>query len=177
MTNYACFLRGINVGGHRKIPMADLRALVAEVTGCRDVQSYIASGKVVFSTDQDQATLKSDLRAAIQDQFGFDVPLMLLSQVALTSVMAGCPCPDAQGNLVHGFLCNAEPRLDLAGIKALKTRTETVTCVGQTVWLHAPDGVGRSKLAAKFEKLVGVEATARNLNTLRKVETMLAALS
>lgn len=157
--------------------MADLRALVAACTGCTDVKSYIASGNVIFRTSEEPVVVAEKLRGAIQDQFSLDVPLLLLSEKALALVMEECPNPDAQGNLVHAYLCSGQPQLDLAGIDALKTPTETVTVIGQTVWLHAPDGVGRSRLAAKLEKLIGVEATARNLNTLRKVQTMLAAMS
>jgi uncharacterized protein (DUF1697 family) len=63
--------------------------------------------------------------------------------------------------------------IDEAGIIALRVASESIAVKGRTVWLHAPDGVGRSKLGAKMEQMIGVEATARNLNTVRKMVEML----
>jgi len=172
MTHYVCFLRGINVGGHRKIPMADLRRLCVGVTSDTNVRSYIASGNVLMNAQHDKATLTTMLQEAIKTTFGFDVPVLLLTEDEARAVLASCPAPDAPGNLVHAYLCYDPPQLDTSGIDALRTPSEGVTVAGSTVWLHAPDGIGRSKLAAKMERLIGVEATARNLNTIRKMVDM-----
>lgn len=174
MTHYVCFLRGINVGGHRKIPMADLRRLCVGITSDPDVRSYIASGNVLMASQHDKATLIAKLQEAIKTTFGFDVPVLLLTGDEVRTLLASCPAPDTQGNLVHAYLCYDAPQLDTAGVDALRTATEVVTVTGSTVWLYAPDGIGRSKLAAKMERLIGVEATARNLNTIRKVVEMVS---
>lgn len=173
MTKYACFLRGINVGGHRKIPMADLRRLIVGKTSDICVRTYIASGNAVFAAEGSKKALAMMLRNAIQESFGFDVPVLLLHAKEMRDVLAACPWPQSQGHLAHGYLCFDAPKLDLAAVEVLRIPTETVTVIGRTVWLHAPDGVGQSKLAAKMEKLIGVGATARNLNTLRKMVDML----
>jgi len=75
-TSYAALLRGINVGGNRKIHMADLRDLFAEA-GCGDVASYIQSGNVVFTHDAGEAELTAELERRITDATGFEVPVML----------------------------------------------------------------------------------------------------
>lgn len=173
VTRWAMFLRGINVGGHRKIPMADLRTVVAEVTGDAGVKSYIASGNVVFVADQPEAHLRTALSSRIADVFGFDVPILLQSAAQMRAVLAACPCPEEKGNLAYAYLCFDDPVIDEAGVNALRVSSESVTAKGRVVWLHAPDGVGRSKLGAKLEQLIGVKATARNLNTVRKMVEML----
>jgi uncharacterized protein (DUF1697 family) len=171
-TSYVAFLRGINVGGHRKIPMADLRRLFVGKTSDPTVRTYIASGNVVFRGQGTKEDLTGLLQDGIKGAFGFDVPVLLLSADEIGAVLAGCPCAAEKGNLAHAYLCFAPPQLDKAAIAVLREPSETVTVVGRTVWLHAPDGVGRSKLAAKLERLIGVEATARNLNTVRKMVEM-----
>ena len=175
LTTYVAFLRGINVGGHRKIPMTELRKLIFAMSSDENVQTYIASGNAIFRATGDAVTMAELLRSAIQESFGFDVPVLVLTDVAMENVLKSCPFPDAIGNQAHAYLCFGAPTLNDAAIAALQAPSETVTVVGQTVWLHAPEGVGRSKLAAKLEFLIGVEATARNLNTLRKMAEMAVA--
>lgn len=173
LASYAMFLRGINVGGHRKVSMAELRALVADLTGDTGVRSYIASGNVVFRSEMVPDDLIAEIGSCIQKTFGFQVPLLLLDAATMHAVLASCPHPEVPGNLLHAYLCYDAPQLNKDGVAALKTVTEEVSVVDHTVWLYAPDGVGRSKLAAKLEGLLGVQATARNLNTVRKMMEML----
>ena len=165
MQVWTAFLRGVNVGGHRKIPMADLRAICPGT----QVRSYIASGNLIFAADGDAPGLAATLQARIAAQFGFDVPVLVLSAPALGQLLQACPFAGQAGNQVLGYLCLAPPQCDHAGIDALRAGAEQVAVTDRTVWLHAPGGIGQSKLAAKLEKLIGVPSTARNLNTLTKV--------
>ncbi len=174
VTKYAAFLRGINVGGHRKITMADLRALCMQVTSDPHPRSYIASGNLVFEAGAGKTDIARRMQGRIKDVFGFDVPVLLFTKDEIHAVLASCPCPDAQGDRAHAYLCFDAPHLDLAGVAALRGPTEAVTVVGRTIWLEAPDGVGGSRLAAKLERLIGVQTTARNLNTVRKIAAMTA---
>ncbi len=173
MPKFVAFLRGINVGGHRKIPMTDLRRISAKVTGDPDVRSYIASGNIVFAAEGQANQLASGIADGIKADLGFEVPVLVLDDATLRDVLNDCPFPRDGGKLVHGYFCFADPVVDGAAVDALKTPTEAVAVIGRTVWLHAPDGIGRSKLAAKMERLIGVEATARNLNTVIKIVEML----
>jgi len=173
MAMFVAFLRGINVGGHRKVPMAELRKLLAGISGDPNAQTYIASGNAVFAAEGRADTLAAEIAAGIKAKFDFDVPVLVLDESAMRAVLAECPCPDEKGNLAHAYLCYDDPVIDQAGVEALRVASETIIVVGRTVWLHAPDGVGRSKLAAKMEKLIGAETTARNLNTVRKMVDML----
>ena len=175
MTTWVCFLRGINVGGHRKVPMADLRQLLQDIIGDTDAQTYIASGNAVFTAVESKSQLKTRLRTAIEERFGFVVDVLLLSAQEMRDVLTSCPCPAEKGNLAHAYLCFDVPKLNKSASDALIAPSETLTVAERTIWLHAPEGIGRSKLAAKLEKLIGVAATARNLNTIRKMVEMTGA--
>ena len=173
MANFVAFLRGINVGGHRKIPMADLRRLCTGLLPDPNVRSYIASGNLLFTADGTAEEIAQRIAAGITAEFGLDVPVLVLSEAEMRAVLAGCPFPPDAGKAVHAFLCYDTPQLDHDAVETLRVSSEEVTVVDRTVWLYAPDGIGRSKLAAKLERFIGAEATARNLNTLQKMVEML----
>ena len=173
MAKWVVFLRGINVGGNRKIPMADLRRICVGITSDPDVQTYIASGNLLFTADSTADALAAAISGGIEKAFGFDVPVLVLEEPAIRAVLADCPFPHPPGNQVMGYLCYGPPVLDHDGVAALRVASEEVVIVGQTIWLCAPDGIGRSKLAARMERLIGVTATARNRNTIARMVAML----
>ncbi|MEM9786859.1 MAG: DUF1697 domain-containing protein [Pseudomonadota bacterium] len=170
---WVAFLRGINVGGHRKVPMADLRKICVDVLGARDVRTYIASGNVVFAAAGTAHDLAVSLQEGIAAALGFDVPVLVLNADAMRAVLESCPFPHDSGKAVHAFLCYDTPRIDDSVVDKFRAPTEQLVTVGRTVWLYAPEGIGRSKLAEKLD--VGVEVTARNLNTIQKMVDMLDA--
>lgn len=168
---WVALLRGVNVGGGNKVPMAQLRSL-AEGLGWGGVRSYIASGNLVFEADvADHAAL---LRAAMVAQMGVDVPVLVLPAQDVVQAFEVCPW-GAAGKLVHVFWCWDAPDVNTALRDDLIGNDEELVVEGRRVWLHAPSGVGRSKLMGKIEKVLGVQATARNLNTLRKLAEMVQA--
>jgi uncharacterized protein (DUF1697 family) len=171
MQDWVALLRGVNVGGGNKVPMADLRALAAGL-GWQKPRTFIASGNLVFAApDGDHG---ATLRAAIAARMGVDVAVFLRSGAALRRDLAACPFPDVPGNALHLFWCWSPPVIDAAAYAALKAPSETLLADGDRVWLYAPDGIGRSKLAEKLHKVVlGTDVTARNLNTLRALAGML----
>ena len=176
MTKFVAFLRGINVGGHRKLPMADLRRICSGVTGDPDVKSYIASGNLLFNADGRAEDIAVALAAGIRDDFGFDVRVLVLDEQTLRAALASCPFPIDSGKAVHGFFCFDDPVLDTAMIGLLKSQNEDVRTAGRVVWLFAPDGIGRSRLAGKMDKVIGgTDMTGRNLNTIAKMVDMLDA--
>ncbi|WP_420858189.1 DUF1697 domain-containing protein [Marivivens marinus] len=172
MTAFVALLRGVNVGGGNKVPMADLRDLCAGL-GWTGVRTYIASGNLVFAAKGDPATLAEDLRRAMVARMGVDVPIMVLPGAALHQVLDDCPIAPAAGNQLHGAFLWADPHFDDALYAQLRTPTEEIRLQGRVAWVHTPDGFGRSKLAEKLPKVLGVDFTARNLNTIRKLVEML----
>ena len=165
---WVVLLRGVNVGGANKIPMAELRTL-AEGLGWRQVKSYIASGNLVFQANA--GDLAAQLRSAMIAQMGVDVAVCVLPAQEILDAEGACPW-DVKGNLVHAFFCMETPVLDEMLRDTLIAEDEELVVQGKRVWLFAPSGVARSKLMAKMERVLGVQATARNLNTVRKLAQM-----
>lgn len=117
-------LRGINVGGHNKVPMAHLRAL-AEGLGWTNVRSYIASGNLVFEADGPAASLTSSLRDAMHKILGVDVPVLVVPGNDIKNAYEDCPWA-AAGNLVHLFWCWQDPSIDAGQLAHLKAPNEEI---------------------------------------------------
>lgn len=172
--NWVGLLRGVNVGGVT-VEMAELRRL-AEGLGWRDVQSYIASGNLVFRAPGPAEGLRAALEAALAARFGRKVPVLVLSGDDFRAVLAAHPFAPEKGNQSHVFFCWDRPAMDEGLYRALKLPEEDLRIIGGHVHLHAPGGIGRSKLAERLGKVVtGSEMTGRNLNTVRRLAEMLDA--
>ncbi len=175
MPTLIALLRGINMGGHNKLPMKELAALLTGI-GLRDVQTYIQSGNVVFRSNvKDKAALAAKISAAIAAQHGFAPQVLLLKAEELRQAMAHNPYPEAEttpAKLSLLFLTETPPQPDLKALEKLRISSERFKLVGKVFYLHAPDGFGRSKLAANAERLLGVATTGRNWNTVCKLAEM-----
>jgi uncharacterized protein (DUF1697 family) len=175
MTTLIALLRGINVGGNNKLPMKELSALLTEM-GLHDVQTYIQSGNVLFRCDpKNRVTLNAKISAEIKARFGFTPQLLLIDAAELHKAMKGNPYPEAEVDpkSLHLFFLDELPQhADLKALEAIKSDSERFKLAGKVFYLHAPEGIARSKLAARAEKLLGVTATARNWNTVCKLAEM-----
>lgn len=175
MITYVCLLRGINVGGNNKLPMKELRSLL-EVLGLENVKSYIQSGNVVFQSDRtDKATLSKEISAAIEKDHGFAPAILLLEQSELDAAMAANPFPQAvnEPKSLHLFFLEPAPAdPDLTALEELKKETEEFELINKVFYLHAPEGIGRSKLAERFGRGWKIDITARNWRTVCKIKEM-----
>lgn len=165
-------LRGINVGGHRKLPMKELSAIL-EGLGAVDVQTYIQSGNVVLTGDLSNDAISD----AIEVAKGFRPLVMLLNAADFQRIAKVNPYPEAtsEGKSLHIWFLTAPAHFDDVTAQALAKDNERFHVTERAVYLHAPDGIGRSKLAEKLERLAGVPTTARNWNTIAKLLEMLDA--
>lgn len=177
MTTLIALLRGINIGGNNPLPMKELAALLTGM-GLRDVQTYIQSGNVVFRCNlKNKAALAAKISSAIEAQHGFAPQVLLLDAAELRKAIADNPYPEAEADpksLSLLFLAEAPQHPDLKSLEAIKTDSERFKLVGKVFYLHAPEGFGRSKLAARAEKLLGVAASGRNWSTVCKLAEMVA---
>jgi len=173
MASHLALLRGINLGGRNKVPMAELREMVTSL-GHTGVTTYIQSGNVLFTTtESDTGKLASALEAAITGAFGLTSSVVVLSRDELAQILDRNPYPDTPNpKLVHVVFLNAEPPTDLVdrieaaeSAAAAKGSRDTVTTTGPALYLHTPDGFGTSELAQVLLRIVGkagIAATARN---------------
>jgi uncharacterized protein (DUF1697 family) len=178
MASHVALLRGINVGGRNKVPMAELREVVTSL-GHTGVTTYIQSGNVMFTTeDTDTAKLASALEAAIADKFGISSAVVVLSRDELARILDDNPYRDEPNpKFVHVVFLAAEPTQELLdriraaeSAAAAKGSRDTFTAIGKALFLHTPDGYGNSELSEALFRIVGtgqhnLAATARNWST------------
>jgi uncharacterized protein (DUF1697 family) len=175
MQTYIALLRGINVGGHHKLPMKELRTLL-ENLGLQNIRTYIQSGNVVFQgQEKDRSRLAKQISAEIKKDHGFEPDVQLLTAEEMEKAMQSNPFPEGEPEpkSLHLFFLAAVPtQPNLEAIDALRTENERFALIDKVFYLHAPDGIGRSKLAEKFGKYMGVSMTARNWRTVSKIMEM-----
>lgn len=166
MTRSIGLLRGVNVGGRNKLPMA-LFASALEGLGCSNVRTYIQSGNAVF----DGETSAADIAAAVKKAAGFAPRVFLTRASAFRKIAAANPFAKqaaANGKSVHLFLLDGVPTADgAAALGDIKHPREDFAIVGGALFLLTPEGVAGSKIAEKIDRALGVNTTARNWNTVR----------
>jgi uncharacterized protein (DUF1697 family) len=175
MNTYVVFLRGINVGGRNTLPMKELVVLLEDI-GCRNVRTYIQSGNVVLqSTNRSASGLSRAISLEVKKRRGFEPHVLLLRVNDFERAIAANPFPEAETDptgLHFGFLDTVPSKPDLNKLESLKVKSERFQLIDKVFYLYAPDGVGRSKLAASSERLLGVSMTDRNWRTLCKIRDM-----
>jgi uncharacterized protein (DUF1697 family) len=179
MKTYIALFRGINVGGQNALPMKELVAILEDL-GARKVKTYIQSGNAVFvGKDQDTPQLSKRIGAEIKKRRGFEPNVMLWRLEDLERAIQQNPFPEAETDpqaLHAGFLAAVPEHPDLKTLESYKKASERFRLIGHVFYLHAPEGVGRSKLAAHAESLLGVPMTDRNWRTVRTLWKMAQAL-
>jgi len=176
MTRHIALLRGINVGGRNAVPMAELRAL-AEALGWREVRSYIQSGNLLFEAAGKEAALEAALEEGIERRFGLKVPAMVRTASAWAALLESNPfAPEAKADPAKLMVAISKEKLRQGAAEAIEAKAapgERVREAGGALWLHYPDGAGRSKLTpAMIDKAAGSPVTARNWRTALALRDM-----
>lgn len=170
MAGFVALLRAINVGGTGKLSMADLRRL-CEKEGFQNVSTYIQSGNVVFTSPLAEAKVQAKLEKALAAKLGKPVAVLLRSRAELSKVLKQNPFKEAAPNRVLVLFLDAAPAKgaldDVTGPDG-----EELDLRGRDLFIHYPAGQGKSKLKLSLFKT----GTARNLNTVAKLEGMARAL-
>jgi uncharacterized protein (DUF1697 family) len=179
MKIYIALFRGVNVGGRHILPMKELVALLEDL-GCRNVRTYIQSGNAVFeSKASNTSRLSKKISAEIKKRRGFEPFVLLLRREEMEKAIASNPFPEGERNataLHVGFLTSTPKSPDLKTLEGLRTSSEQFRLMENIFYLYAPEGIGRSKLAASTERLLGVPLTDRNWGTVRKVMELATGL-
>ncbi|MBI3712094.1 MAG: DUF1697 domain-containing protein [Burkholderiales bacterium] len=180
MKPHISFLRGINVGGKNILPMKSLSALF-EQCGASQVVTYIQSGNVVFALDDalQLPTVEAAVVAQIQSQFGFAPAMLSFSLAELEHAIDHSPYDAEQcdpATLHYGFLAQQPDAHDLEKMHSLRKDSEQFELSDRVFYLSAPEGIGRSKLAASAERCIGVAMTMRNFKTVMRVREIARGL-
>lgn len=170
MSQNVALLRGINVGGHRRLPMAELRELCASL-GWTQVKTYIASGNVWFEANQPRADA---LASAIADKYGYDVPVILRTLGQLAAALAASPYSEqaaADPKSVHVVFLSAVPDADkVAALDPDRSPGDRFEVVGAEVHVHFAGASHSSKISLDWlERGLGVRASGRNWRTVERL--------
>ncbi len=173
---FIALLRGINVGGHNKLPMADLRALCADI-GWTDVQTYIQSGNILFRANGSATRQRDVLESAIAERFGSSLAVVVRPAADLIELMAGNPFPAASAtepNRVMLALSRSPPNTDAADqLRPRAVQGERIEQIGEALWIHFPRSAGTSKLTPTLlDRAAGAPTTMRNWRTVQKLAEM-----
>lgn len=177
MTTHIALLRGINVGGNKKVAMADLRDLLTEL-GFADPRSLLQSGNLVFRSDAlEGAGLERLLDAETEKRLGLKTEFFVRTAKEWKGVVASNPFPDEAesdpSHLVVMFLKDAPDAESVGALQAAITGREIVRAVGRQAYIVYPDGIGDSRLTnAVIEKKLGTRGTGRNWNTVMKLDAL-----
>jgi uncharacterized protein (DUF1697 family) len=169
-------LRGINVSGKRKLPMKSLAAMFT-VAGCVDVETYIQTGNVVFSAPPTVAKrLPNTIKVAIEQQFGFSVPMVLRSQEELAACVGRNPFlkRGTDTAALHvAFLADVPDPASEAALDATRSPGDSFILRGRDIYLWLPNGVARTKFTNDyFDRTLKTISTLRNWNTVLKLLSM-----
>jgi uncharacterized protein (DUF1697 family) len=170
MALYIALLRGINVSGQKIIRMEALRKTF-ESLGFGNVATYLQSGNVIFTCDSEYTGLEEKISRKIVEDFGFDVPVIVLSAEKFTEIAGNNPFtrnPDLDPAFFHvTFLAQTPRTIDIPAITSRGAPGELIELKGNVVYLYCPGGYGITKLSNTFlESRLGVKSTTRNWKTV-----------
>jgi uncharacterized protein (DUF1697 family) len=177
MSIYVAMLRGINVGGHKKIKMEQLRASL-EAIGLQQVKTYIQSGNVVFKTAKTSPdAICRKIEKAILADFGHSVSVITRSGEAMKSVIDKNPFLKQRGidheKLHVMFLSEAPAASPIKQLEELVAAPDQLHCLGEEIYFYLPKGVAESILMKKpLDRLLGVQTTTRNWRTVNTLHQM-----
>jgi uncharacterized protein (DUF1697 family) len=175
-TRQVGFLRGINVGGHNRIAMADLRALVTDL-GYPDVTTHLQSGNVLYTAKVSPVKAAKAISAAIEATLGLRIPVVCRTRDELAATVAN----DPMGSVAHDpsrylivFMDQAPSAEALARLAAVEAGTDVVTLAGRDLYVWMPESLRNSPVAAALQRgVLKVTWTGRNWRTVTKVAELL----
>ena len=169
-TRFVALLRGINVGRAHQLGMPRLTELLTG-RGYGNVRTHLRSGNVVLDSDLTEPELAADLSGAIEQEFGFDVPVVVRTGAEIAAVVAGDPFATVATDPARYLVTFLPEPPAAAAVDALPPADSGEYLVrGRELYLWLPDGIANTPLAGwKWDRLLGVAGTGRNWNTVRKL--------
>jgi len=174
MISYIALLRGINVGGHKKILMADLK-LLFEKLNFKNVRTYIQSGNVIFQSNEEKIQdIENTIKGQILIQYGFEVSVLVKTHSEIEYILNNCPFIEDVKVKSYFIILDSIPDKKLVeSTLELKSPNEEFHIINSCVYIYYSGGYGKAKCGTNFfEKKLKVSATARNYNTIRKLVSM-----
>jgi uncharacterized protein (DUF1697 family) len=171
MKTYIALLRGINVGGYKKVPMAELRELLSNA-GFKNVQTYIQSGNVIFQTSESSIqNIEDIIQKAIITHFGFDVSIIVKTPKDLQRIFDVCPFLEEKKKTSHFTMLHSTPDDELVKIASEKIyEGEEYVIINDCIYFYCAKGYGQAKFNMNlFERKLKSASTSRNYRTMVKL--------
>jgi uncharacterized protein (DUF1697 family) len=166
MTRYIALIRAVNVGGTGKLPMADLKS-ICEDAGFARVETYIASGNVVFESKTAASKVKAELEARLLEYAGKPIGVMVRTAAEMRAVLKANPFGDGEAKHTYAIFLDRSPPHNALD-RVVGQSHEKMSLGDREIFVHYPSGMGRSKLKIPAAKT----GTARNMNTVAKLAEM-----
>jgi uncharacterized protein (DUF1697 family) len=176
MQTFIALLRGINVGGQKKIQMAELRSILNK-TSLQNVSTYIQTGNIFFqSTETNKLALEHLIHTEIKQHFGFEVNVLILTNKDVQRILNACPFPNDKKGKSYFMILHDKPTKELIKIASEKIyEGEDYKIVNDCIYYYCPKGIGQAKFNMNyFERKLNTFATARNYNTMLKLLSLSA---
>ncbi len=173
---WVALLRGVNVSGAGKLPMAEFRDMLGGM-GFGRVQTYIQSGNAVFASDRPAAELEAMIRDGVAARFGFAPETFLRTAEEIAAALTDHPFTRAEPKLVHVCFLRETPAPDDAALRAVALPGDGWHIGPRRFTLHTPGGYGTSKLAEKLPRLLPAPMTARNVRTVAELDRIARSLA
>ena len=177
MVTYVALLQGINIGAKKRIRMEDLRSLISGLGG-ENVRTYVNSGNAVFERQRAAIpALEKDLEAALRQHIGVDVPVIIRTADDVARVVAENPFPEATDpKTLHVLFLREKPAIEVVNaVEEMETGADRIAIHGREVYAFLPNyTTGATIDLMQVGKTLGVDATARNWNTVTKLAAMAA---
>jgi len=179
MNTFIILLRGINVSGQKKVPMAELRTLLSNL-GFKKVTTYIQSGNIVLQSEENKShDIETIIKKALLSHFGFEVSTLVLSSEKFKACFDNCPFPEDKKSKSYFTLLHSVPESEL--IDAVSNEVypnEEFIITNTCVYFYSEKGYGRAKCNTNFfERKLKITATTRNYNTMVKLLSLSSELS
>jgi uncharacterized protein (DUF1697 family) len=173
MISYVALLRGVNLTGKNTVKMADLKA-IADAIGLGSARTYIASGNLLFLSNDREAQLRSALEERLRKELGYDVRVMLRTGEELTRILDANPFAEAPGHSVQTFFLNEPPPANLFATIRNQADDERIAIGRREIFVaYGERGIGRSRLRIPAAE----NGTARNMNTVAKLAELAREMS
>ena len=180
MHTYIVFLRGINVGGQKKIRMSELSSSLSNA-GFHSVQTYIQSGNLIVKSKASKNKVSAKIHQVILDSFGYDVPVLTLKFSTLQKILKENPYPATEEDHKGIYFVLLYERPNSALSEALQSEVfpnEEFTITPTCIYLNCHAGYGRAKCNNNFfERRLKIQATARNWKTMNRMEEMASEMT
>ncbi|WP_196893649.1 DUF1697 domain-containing protein [Aureivirga marina] len=173
MKKYIVLLRGINVGGHRKIAMKDLKILLEE-KGFKDCKTYIQSGNIILNSTENKENIKYEIQNSIQEKYDFEVKTFVFEIDEWNKLISENTDEIENGSKYFvAFLNKLPSKTSLESLENIEFKDETWKIQKTQIYFETPSGIGKSKLNNNFiEQKLKVEATTRNWKTILKLQEL-----